>query len=370
MTQIKYLQGWLGGTGAAAALLISVPSSADDVPVQLVKRPLIDTYAQDDESEAGIKKIPSVRGDTETYRRNFLMRAWQASHDKNMPEKERYAEMFRWVKAADEIRSTTFTRCNLGILAQEMGEPLDAAEYFRAEFQTRYPHDESPDNKLRRDLCEMSGREVLANLAELTIVAPDKSDVFVGTHLAGRAPLAASVFVTPKEEHVVRVKLPKGEGELRETVSLRAGESRTLELYPPKKPEPNIVVKEVPVLVQMDPGWRRDVRTAGWVLGGVGLGLLAGGSVLRMVTDHQMDEIVPTDNAPCTQLNPNHVTCAPLHADIHVANVLTYLSLGFLTAGGIGLGIGYSGPASPVVGMKAQALQLKLPTYVSIQGAW
>lgn len=366
--------------GMAAALAAQHGlGHAGGLPENLAPQPLIADYAKDDETPEGIAKLPNIPGDRETYRRNMIARAWQEKHDKN-PDKnplQKFASMYDWLKAADGVRSSSFTRCNLGLLAHELGHAIDAAEHFQREFLTHYPHDGTAHNKLVRDVCEIVGKVAMVRVGELSIVAPERSQVWVDHSVKGRAPLLGSVFVLPNKEHLVRAQLSDG-SELRETIVLRPGESRTLELQSPKKAEhpsgtlPFVARRErnageLAVLKRPEPKLKTAAFYGGVAVGAIGLVMGAIGMGIGISANQALDSTKIDDDDTCRTMPSQRGLCGGIYDNIMMSTTLMY-------SGIVSMGIGSAGllvyALYPEHSMGAGTFSKSLPTGLGIQGRW
>ncbi len=266
------------------------PSAAE--PAAQLAPPQTDFADEEGETLASIKQMPSILNDPETRRRDLIKAAFELRDSKTkMDEKTRWIRIDEYIRAADRIRSSTFTRCNLAVLAQQSGNEVRAADYFRKERENPLPKSATQHQKVIRDVCDTHAALAFERVGELNIEAPPDSAVWINHEYIGAAPLAASVFVRPNEEHNVVIELMDNT-ELKRRVKVQAGKSTTLKFQSP--PEAEVGAKErkndikapppPPFRPEEDPTWKYALAGSA-VLGGAGVVLTMVGIVRGALMD-------------------------------------------------------------------------------------
>lgn len=266
-------------------------SSAAEPSARLAP-PQTDFADEEGETLASIKQMPSILNDPETRRRELIKAAFELRDSKaKMDEKTRWIRIDEYIRAADRIRSSTFTRCNLAMLAQQSGNEVRAADYFRKERENPLPETATQHQKVIRDVCDTHAALAFERVGELNIEAPPHSAVWINHEYIGAAPLAASVFVRPNEEHNVVIELMDNT-ELKRRVKVQAGKSTTLKFQSP--PEAEVEAKEPkndikappppPSRPEEDPTWKYALAGSA-ILGGTGVVLATVGVVRGALLD-------------------------------------------------------------------------------------
>lgn len=344
------------------------------------------------ETPEAIQKLPYIVGDPETQRRDLILKAYELRvTDKAATRNpKRLAQLDEYLRAADRIRSSTFTRCNLGLVAHHRGDIVRAAEHFQRERAQPLPKDASDADKGLRHACEIYAALAYERVGMLKIAAPNASVVWVNHRMVGTAPVVGYVFVKPNEEQTVRIVLDD-ESELRKKVVLEAGQSTTLEFQSvkPKEPvrEPAAVKENAPGVgpvreqaamkqdVMVEPrggGWKRDMMIGGTVMAGVGLGALIGTSIWKMVAKSKLPKTQGTNPPTCEKrTDAPYEPCLILQNDMDTADILGLISTGVLGIGLTGIGIYLFSPQSPSPSpVSSPTFKAKLPTGLGIQGAF
>lgn len=361
-----------------AALSHNAKSSAQEPGL-----PRADLSFEQGETLESINALPWIVGDRESQRREWIKKAFDLKADKSKTPALKNTQIYEFLDAADHHRSSTFTRCNLGMLAHERGDVLHAAEYFQRELRTPLPPNASEQTKLIRHVCETYASLAFVRVGALRVLAPDESKVWVDTRFAGDAPLLGAVFVKPNQDVEVRVQL-NDEGELREKVSVGAGETTTLEFQSKKKPQtPNAPKAGLPFVPRgekasgnwapMSKAEPSAAKTAlFWTSVGVGaIGAVLGvvGMAVEISANARLDTAVAKDGTPCraTFNTFDDNICGPLNSSVQTANLLQYIGLGQVALGGVGLLIYglYPEPARANMGAYNP-----LPKGLVIQGTW
>ena len=332
------------------------------------------------ETPESIAALPWIVGDRESTRREWIKKAYDLRADKTAgDEASRKHQIDEYLRAADSIRSSTFTRCNLGLLAHERGDVVSSPQYFRRETSQPLREGATSREKFIRHVCETYAALAKQRVGELNIKAPEHSTVWINHHYVGAAPLLGTVFVKPNEEQNVKVKLAD-RSELRETVAVRPGESTTLEFYSPEKekeltlPKVSVSVpREGMMLPAPEEKWRERMLWGSMALTGAGLGILIGSSIFRAVTNGKLETTRGDAPEVCSRLPTNDKNCFMIHGDIRTADLLGYLSAGILGVGVTGITVYFVYPQSPSTGStssKNQILQASLPGGLGFQGTF
>lgn len=295
-------------------------------------------FADENETLASIKQKPLIIGDPETQRRTWIIKAFELRDSKaKMDQAARWAQIDEYMRAADHIRSSTFTRCNLAMLAHHQGDHVRAAEYFRLEQAHPLPKDASDDRKFTRHLCDTMAALAYQRVGELNIEAPDHSVVWINHEYVGSAPLLASVFVKPNEEQNVLIELTD-KTELRRTVKVKAGRSTTLEFQSTEKPVAEEAKEKeapkpppplpLPRVEPEDATWKYvavasgTLFVSGVVLSGIGTAKLAAGQ-------DEYESATADDSQVCTDLIGKK-ECRSILLEHRSATALNYAGLGLL----------------------------------------
>ncbi len=380
----------------AAALLAGFAAPNSAAAAQPPLEASIDaSIAADDEREDTIEQLPNLPGDKESQRRALIKEAWKFSRKsdrfkQDSPEqRENITQAYRLIFAADKIRSTTFTRCNLGMMSILLDQPIRAAEHFEREQQNPFPPPSKQADHELRDTCDFHYAEALTRVGRLRISAPPSSDVWVDTRMVGKAPVLGSVFVEPDRDHVVRIKLDS-ERELREVVSVGAGESTTLEFHSPEfskkieppemKPETQLPLlprrpDQVPIRLNQgtqgqDEQWRIGLKWGGFALTGAGAMLGVGAALWQWQAQSALGSTIDASTGlSCRNMPETARDCVPIHKEIGVTNALLYTSVGMAFLGAVGLGFSFLYPQDTASGFRGQNAQW-IPSGVQFHGRW
>ncbi len=341
-SSVILLVGFISGNSAAE------PSGA-------LAPPHADFADEEGETLASISKMPSIAGDRESRRRELIKAAFELRESKaKMDESVRWTKIDEYLRAADRIRSTTFTRCNLAMSAQQSGDVVRAAEYFRKERANPLPPTATEHQKFVRDECDTHAALAFERVGELNIVAPAHSSVWINHEYVGVAPLAASIFVRPNEEQQILIEL-EDKAELKRTVKVKAGKSTTLEFQ--SAPEPETEAKEhtkasipPPPRVEEDNTWKYALAVGGtMLLSGVTLSTI--GVTMSSSIREEFEQAKTQEGDTCMN-NGQKAECYTILAKHDVANALGYAGVGFLcgavASAGIALLVKYKPAASPI----------------------
>ncbi len=354
-TSIILLFGFASGTSAAESSQTSALPQGD--------------FADEEgETLASINKMPSILGDRESHRRELIKAALEVQESKaKMDESMRWTKIDEYLRAADRIRSSTFTRCNLAMAAQRSGDIVRAAEYFRKEQANPLPQTATEHQKFIRDACDMHAALAYERVGEVKVVAPAHSSVWINHEYVGAAPLAASIFVKPNEEQHIMIEL-EDKSELKRTVRVKAGKSTTLEFQ--SAPEPKTDAKDMPKAsmslpprMEEDPTWKYALAVGGTLLIS-GFTLSAIGTSMHSSIQEEFEQATGKDGNPCSQSNNSiQRECSAILDKHQIASTVNYTGLGFLggamVAGGIAL-LTYKFPAPRIsVALSPNSLALK-----------
>lgn len=344
--------------------------------------PYTDVADEEGETLESINQLPSVMGDPESHRRELIKKALELRDSKDkIDEAKRWIQIDEYIRAADRVRSSTFTRCNLAALAHHQGDEVRAAEYYRKEQEQPLKRDATAHQKFIRDICDMHAAVAYERVGELKITAPARSTVWINGEYAGIAPLAAGVFVKPNEEQRVVAEL-EDRTEIQKSVKVKAGKRTTLELQSPK---PQEAKREVPKATDVrvvateaqteqkqnkQGGLGRDLRIGGMATVGVGFGVLLGGVIWKAVAKSALSAAKGNDDTLCGTLPTNSRDCAPYYQDIDSADHFIYLSTGILGLGLGGVGLSFLFPDTPPNPGGTKAIGASLPKGLTISGAF
>lgn len=272
-------------------------------------------------------------------------------------------------RAAHALGNTPITGLDLCKTHAALGQPVEAREICLGVGRIPVAAAETARSQQARAEAASIAESVRPRIAGVRLriqgVPAGREPVVVVDHsLVPNAALGELRAVNPGM-HEISARVGSGP-ETKASIELREGESRDIELVvqPPPEPAPVAVVPSTqgpPQAMQPEPQPRKKkgngLATAGWITGGIGVGIGAIAGLIAMSGENSLEDRCP--GKICGKSD---------HDDLQSARSWGTLSTVFFVIGGVGLGTGIIATVTHDSGSSTNAKQPSRPTVTPVVG--